>query len=232
MKHFTKYGFFLALVSTTTFAYEPAQGWYAGFFGGLSFAPSQTFDFQHTYRSGQGQGKIKYYVLGDGGVQLGYRCDKFRYEGEFLYNQNNMQQINFGNITIEHDTKTPRFSLKGGTALVAGYLNGYYEFYDEDYSDAKLVPYLGLGVGYASTRSIVRFYYNQTILNQARNSVNASSMIGQGIAGLNYFFSDTFSLGTDFRYMSTKKFNRFDARIQAMNWNILVFNFSFDQPAY
>jgi opacity protein-like surface antigen len=225
----------LVLASGVVFAAEPAEGWYAGFFAGPSYAPSVNFNINNPFSTNPLWGKLTYDVLANGGGQVGYRCYKFRYEGELVFNTNNFDSLSINNFTIGNNQGARGLSIKGSTSLLAGLFNAYYEFYDEDYSETKFVPYVGLGIGYAYVRNKLDFYYNSPqfnrvfLLNSNNNSESSSAAIGQGILGLSYFFNDNVSLGTDLRYMSTRKITRFDSRVEAVTWNFLM-NFSFDQP--
>ncbi|MDP1604815.1 MAG: outer membrane beta-barrel protein [Legionella sp.] len=236
----------LMFASSGVFAAEPAMGWYAGIFAGPSFAPSRKFDiYSPFFTTTPLLGKLSYGVLANGGGQLGYRCNKFRFEGELVYNANNFDELTVNGFTITNNQERPGLSIRGKTSFTAGLFNAYYEFYDEDYSETQFVPYIGLGVGYAHIRNTLDFYYyspyyyiNRAVLiNRNRNSESTNSAIGQAIIGINYFFNDSISLGTDFRYMSTGSIGTLDSRITSRNtsrvqvgtWNFLL-NFSFDQP--
>lgn len=228
----------LLLASSTAFAVEPAEGWYAGFMAGASYAPSTNYTFYPPFSptftpfiTTPVVTKLSYHVLANGAGQVGFRCNKFRYEGELVFNTNNYNKLNIGGLTI--DDKPGIFGLKmeGNTSMVAGIFNVFYEFYDEDYSATKWVPYIGAGLGYAYVRNKLDFYLDGVRLNLPDNSRSNSAPIGQAIAGISYFFNDNISLGTDLRYMGTRKFGTYDARVTVATWNLLM-NFSFDQPAY
>lgn len=246
MTFFTKFtkssliGFMLA--SSSVFAVEPAMGWYAGFMLGASYAPSQDFTIYNTpFFQGPRVANVSYNILGNFGGQFGYRCNKFRYEAELVYNRNKIKDITVGGFTLNNDPTAVLFPaggnirtrIKGNTSLAAAFFNAYYEFYDEDYAETSFVPYVGLGLGYANVKNNASFEtWIDPIHTHYRNSVSGNAPIGQAILGINYFFSDNVSLGTDFRYMKSKNINAFDSSVSIGTWNILVMNFSFDQPAY
>lgn len=249
MTFFTKFtkssliGFMLA--SSSVFAVEPAMGWYAGFMLGASYSPSQDFIIYNSpFFQGPHVADVSYNILGNFGGQFGYRCNKFRYEAELVYNRNKVKDITINGLTLNKDPTTVTFPggnnrgrIKGNTSMAAAFFNAYYEFYDEDYAETSFVPYVGLGIGYANVKNNLTFetwIEHQVNPNHThyRNSVSGSAPIGQAILGINYFFSDNVSLGTDFRYMKSKSINAFDSSVSIGTWNILVMNFSFDQPAY
>lgn len=224
----------LMLTSGLAFAVEPAEGWYAGFMLGGSYAPSQNFTFYTPFLPTIPiSSKLTYNFGGNVAGQFGYRCGKFRYEGELLYNINTFDKIRTQGFTLNRNVGSNvfGFSMKGNTSTLAGIFNVYYEFYDESYSDTKWVPYLGLGIGYAAVRNSLNFYHNSTKLNVNDNSHTENSPIGQVMGGINYFFTDNVSLGSDLRYWTTRKIDNFGTRASAASWNLLM-NFSFDQPAY
>lgn len=233
----------LMLASSGAFAAEPAMGWYAGIFAGPSIAPSRKFDIYTPFISPIPLlGKLSYGVNADGGGQIGYRCSNFRFEGELVFNTNHFRQLTLNGFTITNNQNRPGLSIKGSTSFMAGLFNAYYEFYDEDYSETQFVPYIGLGIGYVHIRNTLNFYYynplyyiNRAVLiNQNRNSISADAAIGQAIIGVNYFFNDYLSLGTDLRYMRTgnigtlgPRITQNASRVQAGTWNVLL-NYSFD----
>lgn len=276
----------LIMASSTAFAVEPAMGWYAGLFAGPSYAPETDFRFTQNaaaipfnvgttpynlvVRTPASGASITYGVFVNGGLQLGYRCNKFRYEGELLVDSNSISKLRYNSLIVselytgnfpsipytlvETDISNPNFTLtnktarndffiRGNTTLTGAFFNAYYEFYDQDYSYTRIVPYVGLGIGYASINNMLSLYYNTYLYNPttggfysrdillARTSNSTSTPMGQGIIGLNYFFSDTMSIGTDFRYISTNKIKSIDSKYQTYTWNFLI-NYTFDQPIF
>ena len=179
---------------------------------------------------------MRYNVLANGGGQLGYRCNKFRFEAEGLYNVNSIKGVVSPNLSLR--IRHIRSGLnngnnsKGSTSTVAGLGNVYYEFYDEDNSATTWVPYVGLGAGYASVTNGITLYNRDGVkIERLRNSKAANGYIGQAILGINYFFSDFTSLGTDIRVLSVKNVSEFNNRMLIGTWNV-VWNYTFDQPGY
>jgi len=222
----------LLLASSVASAYQPAQGWYAGLMAGVSYAPSTSFNIPDPFVLAFPEftsipANLSYNTLANGGVQLGYRCDKFRIEGELNYNSNSYNRLRIGYFTIGSSNNVQGLNLSGRTNMFSGFINGYFDMYDEENLDVTWVPYVGLGVGYARLQSTVDFYIHNTQLNflTMKNSTNAP--IGQAILGINYFFSDRMSVGTDLRYMSTRTIRGLDSRFTLGTWNFL-FNYSFD----
>lgn len=249
MNYTTKLGIAgLILASGVAFAAEPEQGWYVGLLGNVNYAPNVKFTFTNPFTSVRTQGNLKYGIGGGGGLQLGYRCGYFRYEGELIYETNGYDTISANppfarlaaiqtDIRKKRKSRNPLLSLDGKTSLFGGLVNAYYEFY-EDGTAPDWVPYVGLGIGYAAIQNSLHIYCtnpalgcNTTSINTKRNSANDSSVLAQAIAGINYMFSETTSLGTDLRYMTTKKIEPYEHRYSNGSLNF-VLNYSFDQPRY
>ncbi|MDI9817724.1 MULTISPECIES: outer membrane protein [unclassified Legionella] len=190
-------------------------------------------------------GKIDYSFGGGGALQLGYRYCGFRFEGELLLNYNPYNEILIGGIPFKKkqyilNPSGPApilfpFSMSGHSQLGAGIFNVYYDFYNLQSDDITWIPYAGLGIGYASVRNQFTINYNfinpTTGLNNFtsvfRLRSNTSSPIGQAILGVSYVLDDTFSVGLDYRYMSTKELSNFNERLTMHTVN-LNFNYWFN----
>ncbi len=263
MKHIRKFALAcLLLANYSAFAATPSDGWYWGLLGGITFTPSisgrtaiaasplgvlpitgatpLSFTFIPT------MGTIRYGVGGDGGGHLGYRICNFRVEGELLFNYSPISSVNSDGIRIErHVTLGNELQVRGQTVLGAFLFNGYYDFYDDEY-DTTWVPYLGLGIGYAGSRTSLDFAVPQNfaligtlrpIRNFTFNTRNSrSGPVAQGIIGISYYYSDDLSFGLDYRFTSIITTNRSgnsggsrssSGRVQlnALNLN---FRYSFD----
>jgi opacity protein-like surface antigen len=110
--------------------------------------------------------------------------------------------------------------------LYAGLFNVYYDIFNTDEYETNFIPYIGLGIGYGGVQNQLKYYYNQVeFLN---DKVSTGTAIGQAILGINYFFDESWSLGTDFRYMVTQKIQPYDQRFKIITWNF-VLNYTFDE---
>lgn len=231
----------LLIASSSLFAVEPAMGWY----GGLFVGPSMLSGSDVTITSPLApflvyNPSIEYSILVNGGGQVGYRCNKFRFEGELLYDINNISKITgfipLGGSGINLSSN----NIKGETWILGGLFNAYYEFYDIDYSETRWVPYVGLGIGYAQINSTLDYQFVSSPLplnpSYQVNSIS-NAPIGQGILGASYFFSDISSIGVDLRYFTTglnikNNINtEFNSRVSGFSLN-LVFNYTFGQSNY
>ena len=216
----------LLLASSGAMAVEPAFGWYTGFMLGLSWAPAINFSLANPapppliFRKNQ----VAYGLGGNAGFQFGYRCYRFRYEGELMANYNKINKLSLHGVTLK-TKRTAGVNIRGYTDFPAALFNLYYEFYDLEYSDTTWAPYIGLGIGYARVRTAISYFANN--VKYAHNISDSTTPIGQAIFGVNYFLSSDMSLGTDLRYMLTRNHSVFDQRFAVVTWN-LVFNYSFD----
>ena len=165
--------------------------------------------------------------MGAIGGQLGYRCGKYRFEGQYFYNNNPYKSLELGNITIFAPSSSPDFRIEGSTDSGFGMFNGFYDFLPND-PRSNLVPYLGVGVGYAYVSNNLTVYYNDVNLYAAHVKEATSSAAGQGIVGMSYFLDDFASFALDFRYLTTTaKTKLLDSRLQVYSLN-LSFNGAFN----
>lgn len=205
---------FLMLFVSSVQALSPIQGLYGGLMVGGSKAPDIEFNTVNLIQNQTGQGLISYSILGNIGAQLGYRMNHFRVEGQFLFNNNPYAHLNLNDTNIPNNNsnastatqlrniKVPPlpFTFDGYTNTYAGMLNGFYDFYSDEDSSMRLVPYVGVGVGYEQVQNIIRFFNNGALFRSyAQYSQQAS---GQAVVGLSYFLTDYTSFGLDFRYLS------------------------------
>lgn len=232
MKFLSKLGITsLMLASSSLMAAEPAMGWYAGFMLGPSTASSNNITVQNPPVSlgfAPITGDLSYNILGNFGAQLGYRCNKFRYEGELVFNRNNLKDFTVNGITFDSNSED---RINGNTTTGAALFNVFYEFYDEDNAETAFVPYFGLGIGYANVKNTLTFTPRRFPEVEFKNTASGNAAIGQAILGFSYFFNDNVSLGSDLRYMKSQTINDFNSSISVGSWNFLM-NFSFDQPGY
>jgi opacity protein-like surface antigen len=201
-----------SLVSMPIYALNPVQGWYAGVILGASYMPAITIEVPVTTKTAlatygintaKTSASISHNVLGNIGGQVGYRCNNFRLEIEGLYNNNPLDVLRIGSYRVESPSTSATLRLNGETAVGAGLVNGYYDFFSPDGS-SNIVPYVGVGAGYAYVRSQIEFYYNNVLISNELSNSN-SSIVGQGIIGVSYFLDDFTAMAVDFRYFTSAK---------------------------
>lgn len=250
MKSFLKTGLATLLLSSgSVYALDPVQGIYAGIFLGTSKARSVNISAAIPTYNTYGTGQLNYSWFGDIGGQVGYRMDQFRVEAELSYNDSPYNSLVFNGvinsipingITIpklgnpKHNVNATGFQMKGQTDIAALMFNGYYDNYTL-FDQTCFVPYIGIGIGYASVLNKIQFYYSNTPITGADFSERRNAFAGQAIIGTNYFMDDFTSFGLDFRYLSTAGIassnsslvSANNVRYQYMAVN-LTFNGSFD----
>lgn len=188
---------------TPAFALNPVPGWYAGLILGVSKEPSISYTVPISVQKIGGlQGDLTHNVLGNVGGQIGYRCNNFRVEVEGIYNNNPMNTLSLGNVIIESPSTSTTLRLKGQTQTGAGFINGYYDFFAPD-NLSSVVPFVGLGAGYATTQSTIQFFYNDTLISEKNLTNSRNGAMGQGIIGVGYFMDDFTVFGLDLRYMTS-----------------------------
>lgn len=193
----------LLFVNCTAFAVTPAEGWYAGLTGGISYSPGLNFsadnpqsliNFYNALINTPGysplvtlslpgynlldgvatKGKLNQSVGGDFALQVGYRLCNFRFEGELLFNYSPYSFLKLGGVNIRrHVTPTNPISLSGESVFGAGLFNTYYDFYDEE-NDPTWVPYIGLGVGYSYIRNTVNLTVPYLFTSPLTEGIKAS----------------------------------------------------------
>ena len=244
----------LISLSSSTFALNPVEGWYAGLYLGVSYPPDTVIPVTEAFNQIPiGNVSLAYGVLGGVGGELGYRCGHLRAEGQLMYNNNPYSSISTENLLINGTRTTitnpitgevtaQQLSMKGQTNTGAVLLNGFFDLYTPSNDNVdNIAPYVGLGIGYAYIQNNLAFRTSSGTSPGKFDIANGqfwrsyTSLAGQAIAGVNYFMDDFSTLGIDFRFFSTTKqkhsgryaFTSFDTQTQIYSAN-LVFNGAFD----
>ncbi len=231
-------GLFLGIVCLAacgeSMAFNPVQGRYVGAIGTISYPSS--LDFYVVPETGTTiPGSLSYRIGGGGGIILGYRCTPWRFEGEALFNYNNYSKLTFGGIEIEkYDSSTSQttpLSMKGETYFIAGMFNVFYDLYQIQASqDTQVVPYIGLGIGYASIHNKLDLYSFDDFIGTVISTSDGEGAV-QFIIGAQYFADDFTSVGLDYRFFTTKKIGALDERFNVHTLN-LTLNFAFDSSDF
>lgn len=235
--------FGLLAVTHLTHAASPVEGFYAGALFGATYennlnfssiSPIGTLSLPITLpvaTTGTTTATLGFKLLVNAGGQLGYRfCDNYRVEIEALYNNNPYNFLRIGETTIYAPDTSTGLRLKGSTTEGIGFFNAYYDFLGDD--DSSVVPYVGLGIGYAYIYNTAKLYYNEELLNPTGTSLKKSvtTPAGQVMLGMSYFMDDFMSVGMDIRYYATSphvitnRFNKsFNTQLEVYSAN-LFFN--------
>lgn len=249
-KHHLSFSAGLCLLSHALYAVNPVNGWYVGLIAGGSKPNTANFTTTSPLTGTAVNSSLSFSLGGDVGGQLGYRCDQWRFELEGLYNYNSHSKLNLDNVLYlsRHDTAISTASpfsavlfpgfpaytpirFNGNTQMGAGFINGFYDIYQFD-GDLNFIPYLGLGIGYASISNIVDIYLNDIYLLNVKHSHGSAA--GQAMVGAQYFFDDTASIGLDYRFIATRGFNFNNNVLNTNGGNLyvntlnLTLNYSFE----
>lgn len=217
----------LLLANGSAHALNPVQGWYGGVLIGVNYTPSANFNIPTQIPPINVPGAVNYGIMGALGGQFGYRFDKYRLEGQYLYNNSPYTSLELANVTIFAPSTSTEFRMEGATDTGIGMLNGFYDFLPSD-PRSNIAPYLGVGLGYAYFSNTLKLYYNDTELYNAHVKEATSSPAGQAIIGMSYFLDDFASFAFDVRYLtSTAKSKFLDSRLQVYTVN-LSFNGAFN----
>lgn len=217
--------FFLVsfLVCIIAQAAVPAEGWYSGLMLSGTNLSGLKFNLFNPLTRRTEFSQISYKPAIGGGGQIGYRYSKARFEMQFYYDNNTINRVLIGDLSLYPTSNYLGLNGTGNTRFFAAMFNVFYEIYPED-REIRLAPYLGLGIGYASiNNSYCLFRLERELI--ARNE-SASAPMGQAIAGINYFFTDSCSAGVDFRYMSTPNHQQLNSSVSVSSVNFIV-NLSF-----
>lgn len=237
------------LIHITSYALNPVQGLYGGLFIGGSHAPTTTVSYIYPTTQLLSTGRLTYSLFGDLGLNIGYRINQFRVEGEAFYNNNSYQSLTLNNQTILSPSKSSGLRLNGRTGTLALMFNGFYDVYFAG-EQSNFIPHLGLGLGYANLRNNLKFYCNNVNVgtntltyNSSNNTCSmtptnpvgptsniashANTGAAQVILGFSYFMDDFATIGLDFKHFETRKVNPLNAAVQLNTLNI-AFNCAFD----
>ncbi|MGQ3889364.1 outer membrane protein [Legionella sp. CNM-1927-20] len=241
------------LLSSTAYAVDPDDGWYAGFIVGGSYLegidvnlvniPSLPFVSLIPLTltphplipllpliPANSTSTVTYRVGINGGIHVGYRwCENYRFEGQLNINGNKIQKVQIPGIgPVRRHQNIYGLSLGGSTGMLAGLFNAYYDFYTPG-SETSFIPYVGIGIGYAYFRTNFSLQQYGNYISGSRVKDSTTAPVGQGIIGISYFIDETISVGADFRYLTSNNISNFNGRVAIASLNF-VMNFSFDQP--
>ena len=229
MNPLCKTGFLaLLLANGSAFALHPVQGWYGGLLLGFNYTPKTNFSLPTLTPGLNIDGTLNYGIFGEIGGQFGYRCGKYRLEGQLLYNNSPYKSLVLGGVTIRDDSSnTTGVRLEGSTDTGVAMFNGYYDFFTSDAS-RNFIPYVGLGLGYAYVSNNLKVYNKEVLVTKDRIKEHNTSPAGQIILGGSYFLDDFTFFGMDIRYLTTTtKSDALDSRVQVYSFN-LSFNGAFN----
>lgn len=228
----------LLLTNASAYAVNPVQGWYGGILLGINYTPSTNFTFPTSFTPPPEIPivipttvpiSLNYKTMGQLAGQVGYRCGKFRGEGQLAYNNSPYSSLKINNVTLFAPSTSPYYSFEGSTNTLSGMVNGYYDFLPSA-PDSSFAPFVGLGLGYAHTQNVIDldFWYNNQQIRHVQIKRSGNSPAGQAMIGANFFMDDFAVFALDLRYFTTaNKSTVSNARVEFLTVN-LTFNGAFD----
>ena len=218
----------LLFSSAAAFALNPMPGTYAGIVAGASYIPKLNFEFNNPltpYTTKQSTGVLAYDLMGNIGGQLGYRfCDNYRIEGEFTYNFVPYAYLKLGEVTFHSPDSSAGIRLRGTKDAGIGLINLYYDAFG-DFS-SNVVPYVGIGGGYAYMYNFIEFFYNDVYISGTRKSAYTGRVAGQAIIGISYYLDDFSAFSLDGRYLSTLAGQVTTSRNQVISSSMQTYSFN------
>lgn len=215
----------LALMNTSSHAANPVPGWYAGGLVGATSVPSANYYYTQPIAGLNFPLNLslnyKYYV--DAALMLGYRCENFRLEGEALYSSNPLSKLVVNGLNIGSPSSSAGFRIKGGRTILGLMFNGYYDLnFASNGNESDIIPYVGVGLGYAHVSNNIKFYYNNALIPGSALSSKNSAPAGQAILGANYFIDDFWAFGLDYRYFTSKQIKATNSKAQFQSFNLTI----------
>ncbi len=243
MKKIGLFAFFIA--NSSAFALNPVQGLYGGILLGVNATHTAQFTFPSTFTIPSPTSltipadtpfTLNYGHMGQIAGQGGYRCGKFRIEGQIGYNGSPYNSLQINDLTLSNSDNNA-YNFEGSTNTLYGMINGYFDVMPID-PESNLVPFIGIGIGYASTKNTLQMdlYSDQidgvTVPGYQVGAINVSetttSPAAQAMIGASYFLDDFSAFSLDLRYLTTqKKSDILNARVEVLSLN-LTFNGAFD----
>ena len=193
----------LLAVSVSAHAGIPIDGLYSTAFGGAAFIPGNISVGYNNALVNQSN-----YMTGfDAGGALGYKAAFWRYEAEVTYINAQLNKIAINN-QVTNDTK------RGYNQDVTAFVNLVYDTPYREY--LMLQPYIGAGIGYAWVQNNfntprLTSYNNQELSFNTNNYAFAY----QAMVGLNFHFSEAYSLFAGYRYVGTTHLDNNGSTFQA-----------------
>lgn len=172
----------------------PGGNWYVGIVGGGVFTPDLDARFASTgiydFKNGY-----------DVGARTGYRVGPFRFEGEFNYQHNKLDDTHNANGSFVNNGGTLNGKLNVHSLLV----NAFYDF--NEVSD-NFGVYMGGGVGAASFRLKTEGSGDPITLGTHTLDVASAKQTRfayQGMLGFNFNVDSNFVVDVGYRYFGASK---------------------------
>ena len=173
------------LTTLSAHAATPIDGWYTSAFGGYAYLPGNL----DVVKQGIRYDKTNFQSGFDAGLNLGFKSNPMRYEGELSYLKANINNFNVNNAL--------QFNPTGYSNAVLGLANVYYDFTGITES---LQPFLGAGIGYAWVQDKLN---GTGPFAPSHFDASNSAFAYQATGGLTYNFAENYALSVGYRYIGT-----------------------------
>lgn len=188
-------------------AFLPEDGAYVGLFGGgakplktsASSTPFATLDSAGVITS-----PFKYSFGLDGGMNVGYRKQKFRVEGSLIYVRTSINEVTVNGMP---ETAFTELGVSGKNTTIGGFVNLLYDFTDFNLGqrETNAMPFLGIGAGAmriehqtTSAGSI-----SGTTINPNITKKRGTEGAAQFLAGFNFFLDSYSFFYINYQYAQT-----------------------------
>ena len=175
-------------------AATPIDGLYVSGYGGGAYLPGNIDRTSGNNYVHQSQYDTGY----DAGAALGYKSDAWRIEAEVNVIKANLKQLNLNATTFD--------DLSGYSDAALGLLNANY---DLPLQLKSIQAYIGGGLGYGWLQN------NYSLPMNIQENIRNTAFAYQGMAGLFSHITERFTLGVNYRYLSTTHVNTLGSRFQA-----------------
>ena len=213
-------GIVCSLVSLSTFAAQPSNGWYVSGQGGISSVPNNTdyttskttlgITTTHTFTN------PNYHLGYNLGGAVGYKKGPIRYAAEVNYFNAKVRSYDYNS--------TPQTDVNGYTYATTLIGTAYYDF-DKQVS-ASVVPFVGAGVGFAHVGTKLS---NDGTNTNTELKLSDNALAYKATAGVNYNFASKMALKVAYEHLETFSKTNLGERFKA-NSAVVGLVYRFDQP--
>lgn len=177
------------------------EGLYVSAFGGGNW-----INMDHKLRSHSVNGfnsKIKTDPGYAGSVAVGYKFNcGVRFEGEVGYRRNHFKA--HSHFKDDNESKHPwDYQTSGHSNIWSGMANVLYDFDCVSYYVPNVVPYIGVGLGYAHSHGEAKSYHKDHEISKIKHT--SHGIAGQAIGGIGYRLTDSTTIGLEYRYFVTRE---------------------------
>lgn len=178
-----------------TYAATPINGLYTTGFGGLALLPgNMNFNNANVKISNS-----NYNSGFNAGGAFGYKDSLWHYEGELSYIKAPLTSFNIDNIKANN--------VDGYSQGLFGLANLYFDFPAR--MDSVLQAYIGAGIGGAWLQN------SYSSIELSSNQINNAAFAYQGTLGINFNFSEAYTLSLYYRYLATNQITAIGSIFQA-----------------